>query len=247
MVAVKYNYLNLDIQAEGKIGVYSRAALKKAKVSYKNISLYNGIKTRNINNFILLQLVLFSSSLMETTNGCSTSALKAVKGSSLMVQDCRTLLALGISKRFVERKILFLYNRNVFCRIHQERTKLFAWLFETLHISRGERFQSCLLWRTLLFFVFLVSIQYLSDNTWIIKCGDISHVTWLLTDYFPQQSSHDLPRSGFRKTFHHLQRRERQTYIRTWILLEITRKSGWTILSLALPLVNSSFETPGNY
>lgn len=196
---------------------------------------------RNINNFILLQLVLFSSSLMETTNGCSTSALKAVKGSSLMVQDCRALLALGISIRFVERKILFLYNRNVFCRIHQERTKLFSWLFETPHISRGERFWSCLLWRTLLFFVFLVSIQYLCDNTWIIKCGGISHVTWLLIDYFPQQSSHDLPRSGFRKTFHHLQRRERQT----WILLEIKRKSGWTILSLALPHGYSSLRLLG--
>lgn len=196
---------------------------------------------RNINNFILLQLVLFSSSLMETTNGCSTSALKAVKGSSLMVQDCRALLALGISIRFVERKILFLYNRNVFCRIHQERTKLFSWLFETPHISRGDRFWSCLLWRTLLFFVFLVSIQYLCDNTWIIKCGGISHVTWLLIDYFPQQSSHDLPRSGFRKTFHHLQRRERQT----WILLEIKRKSGWTILSLALPHGYSSLRLLG--
>lgn len=118
--------------------MYSRAALKKAKISYKNISLYSGIKMRNINNFILLQLVLFSSLLMETINGCSTSALKAVKGSSLMVQDCRTLLALGISKRFVERKTLFLYNRNVFCRIHQERTKLFAWLFETPHFQRGQ-------------------------------------------------------------------------------------------------------------
>lgn len=162
-----------------------------------------------------------------------------------MVQDCRALLALGISIRFVERKILFLYNRNVFCRIHQERTKLFSWLFETPHISRGERFWSCLLWRTLLFFVFLVSIQYLCDNTWIIKCGGISHVTWLLIDYFPQQSSHDLPRSGFRKTFHHLQRRERQTYIRTWILLEIKRKSGWTILSLALPHGYSSLRLLG--
>lgn len=58
---------------------------------------------------------------------------------------------------------------------HQERTMLFAWLFETFHVSEGEKFQSRLL-QGILLLVFLVSIQYLLDNTWIIKCGDISHV-----------------------------------------------------------------------
>ena len=55
---MKYSYLNSDIQAEGKIEVYSRASFKTAKVLYKNISLYSNIKMRNINICILLQLVL---------------------------------------------------------------------------------------------------------------------------------------------------------------------------------------------
>lgn len=122
--------------------------------------------------------------------------------------------------------------RKQFLKKHQERRMLFAWLFETFHISEGEKFQSRLLWGTLLL-VFLVSIYYLVDNTWIIKCGDISHVAWLFSDYFPQQPSHDLPWSGFREALYHLQRRERHTFHRTWVLLETTRKSVWTILSLA--------------
>lgn len=55
---MKYSYLHLDIQAEEKIKVYSRASFKTAKALYKNISLYSNIKMRNINVCILLQLVL---------------------------------------------------------------------------------------------------------------------------------------------------------------------------------------------
>lgn len=56
---MKYSYLNLDIQAEEKIEeMYSRASLKRAKVLYKNISLYSNIKMRNTNICIVLQLVL---------------------------------------------------------------------------------------------------------------------------------------------------------------------------------------------
>lgn len=69
--------------------------------------MYKTIEMRNINIFILFYLVLFSPQLMETANGFSTSALEAVKRSSLTVQDSRCLLALNNSKHFVEKKSYF--------------------------------------------------------------------------------------------------------------------------------------------
>lgn len=172
---------------------------------------------RNTNICILLQLILnFIVAVMGTTNGCSTTVLKAMKGTSLTAK-------LQIAPSSVHLKI--------HCAVPLEGNKIkkkpktkhrenlsFAWLFKTFHISRGKIFQSCLLGGTL-FLVFLVSMQYLLDNTWIIKCGDISHIAWLFSNYFLQQPSHDLSWSGFRKTFHHLQRRKRHTYFRTWVLL----------------------------
>lgn len=112
---------------------------------------------------------------METTSSCSAAALSTRKRSPVTVENCRLLLALCHLKKCCEVENLVPPEGNSFLKKHQERTMLFAWLFETFHISKGEKFQSRLL-RGILLLVFLVSIQYLLDNTWIIKCGDISHV-----------------------------------------------------------------------
>ena len=186
---------------------------------------------RNINVCILLQLVLNCI----IANGNHQRLLYiSPKRNGRELTDCAELQIAPSSVHLktrcgAENLVPLAGNREIFKK-HQERTMSFDWLFETFRISRGERFQSHLLGGTLLH-VFLLSIQYLLDNTWIVMCGDISHVVWLFSDYLPQQPSHDDLGSGFRKVFHHLQRRERCTYIRTWVLLENTRKFGWTVLS----------------
>lgn len=91
-----------------------------------------------------------------------------------MVENWRLLLALCHPKKCCALENLVPLEGNSFLKNHQERAVLFAWLFETFRISEGEKFQSCLLRGTLLL-VLLVSIQYLLDNAWIIKSGDISH------------------------------------------------------------------------
>lgn len=82
---------------------------------------------------------------METTNSCSTTALSARKRSSLMVENCRLLLALCHLKKCCGVESLVPLEGNSFLKRHQERTMLFAWLFETFHVSEGGKFQSRLL------------------------------------------------------------------------------------------------------
>ena len=174
---MKYSYWNLDTQAEGKIGeVDSRASFKTAEVLYKDISLDSNITMRNINGCILLQLVLNCI----IANGNHQRLLYiSPKRNGRELTDCAELQIAPSSVHLktrcgAENLVPLAGNREIFKK-HQERTMSFDWLFETFRISRGERFQSHLLGGTLLH-VFLLSIQYLLDNTWIVMCGDISHV-----------------------------------------------------------------------
>lgn len=166
---------------------------------------------RSINICILLQAVLNFITANGNHQQLLYSSPKTMEGSSVTVQNCRVLLALCISKYIGVKNVVALEDdKSLTSKGASRRALSFA--------PEGGDCRAAWLRGTLLL-VLLVSIQYLPDNAWIIQRGGISHAARLLSDYFPQQPSHDLPRAGFRKPLHHLQR-ENQSCIRAWLLLK---------------------------
>lgn len=133
---------------------------------------------RNMNVCVLLQLVLNQF----IANGNHQRLLCSSPKSNereFTVKSRRLLLALCISASIswgVENPVP-LEGTGVHKKIKIENKRELCHLPCYLRPSTfpEERFQSCLLGGVFLL-VFLVSIQYLLDNTWIIKCGDISYV-----------------------------------------------------------------------